>query len=1701
MTFTSEETLGTTEFPTCGDVLASFEKLPWLDPQDPAGRRSDEVMANVPTLRFTDLPCAAIAARHARDAFDNDLHDPNLFVLNNAATHVNERRKRLEWDLALACRFVQTVDRVGVTRTWAMNYRGDVLAAEEPSPTGGSARVVTTRRYNADSLLLEETRADGTKTQLAYDGATTTFQADRTLRRGNVLTHTEVATAPTSALETAKQHTLSSSTTVTSQVWNYTYDPLFQQMKTAAGPEGTTTTTYYDWEQSGSQSLDIGVLKGAYLRHTGVASTAIGLGVDFDGDEGIDLGLERSAQPVLQVVTNVGLGAGESADVGVRMRRDVKGHLLQTSRIQQFDDADQDFDVVAFDYYGSVAESETGGPGSTLANGPLRSTTVLRYAGATDPNDLDQTVVAYDAAGGVRSSVRNDDVATTVLTSRNALGQVIEQEAYGESTLTTHDARGHVIATVRSAADTQPVVSVFVWGNQATPLGSCVEIASGACAPFETYALDVIADAKAQLPLDPPLVGARFVVPLLDDLDRVIGRWDTAGARVDLTFNDAGFVTTETHAGTPDTVVKNTFDSGGRLTHETAGTSTTDQLEWFHKWDTLGRHVASESRASLLKGAFGENDGTTERVGYDLGNRVVLSSVVGDSTLGRRALAVTRSEVNGVGVPLFVHRYASGLLSAVSTKASSGVSPTDGWASESFALDAALRPQTRLLEGVVDEEFFSHDGFGPQVAGTATAYTEWIRVPRLRTLNTRLVRNADDYSVYAEATIDDEVDARGNLVQRTARDSNEGVDRVSTSSFDGFGRPALSIDPTGRRQSFAFDVLSQLVEMRELNSAGVEQRRHETVYDDAGRAITERIDSGAPETNFVYDVRGRLVDETTATHHVHLERDAAGRLITHARTATGGLTRTRTFNYLENRAAPQTITVPGGALRSVTRDGLDRPTEASDFNLVTVDDSADSIFRGSRPTLKSKLTFDSLGRVTVDQTLGTFPSTSPVLPSQSNVEIAKLTTTWPTTYAGATSALTKRSENLAFTYNDAGRMATLARTNAAVGTTIGFHYLGDNWTSATTTAGRTVSRTRNAFGEINATALTTLATGGTTHFSESVLRGPTGRIVATRTTSTLATAQSLGTRLRGYSYDALARLAKFRIDGNSTMTSTAFENLRAAVLANENQEVVANPDDMMGTTTSKADNLTKQSTDEAGRVFNATYSTTEHGVPPTTVNGSKQTRDGLDRTSSDGNLLYTHDAADRLVLVTSSSGAVEEQRLAYDGLGRRRMERTLLGPGTLGTGTKDRVLEYWQGNVIEEADTDSTTSSGIAVTTTHAPGLDVPVLTTNGKSSLTTISYALGTNARGDVVSAIKESNAGLIEEQELDPWGERSLRRPGVAACVDGGEGSGSGKFSKPLSACGPVATVLGRFGIGGARQHERTKLVDLRNRVYATHLRMFLTKDPLGNVDAEGLYAYVAADPVNLRDPWGLASTPPAGPTNCTTQTDGGSVCRTGPPAAEPDLDAPDAGKGKQSCDEQCERAKEIADRKAQKAERDAYYREQRSERRANEAKAAVAAEKPADGSTFLDALSDAWDGLIDALSFGDAAVDLSIGMHRHDNFSGAMGPPSIEKKAHDVTEVLVPMAAGGVVGGLGRVANAANHAFGPKSLVRHKLGAVLSAFGGDQVAAFTALEGAAQQQASAGAIAGIFETTVEVAGQTVTVKGAVIDGIVNIGTAFIP
>lgn len=102
---------------------------------------------------------------------------------------------------------------------------------------------------------------------------------------------------------------------------------------------------------------------------------------------------------------------------------------------------------------------------------------------------------------------------------------------------------------------------------------------------------------------------------------------------------------------------------------------------------------------------------------------------------------------------------------------------------------------------------------------------------------------------------------------------------------------------------------------------------------------------------------------------------------------------------------------------------------------------------------------------------------------------------------------------------------------------------------------------------------------------------------------------------------------------------------------------------------------------------------------------------------------------------------------------------------------------------------------------------------------------------------------------------------------------------------------------------------------------------------------------------------------------------------------------------------------------------------------------------------------------------------------------------------------LAAGAFSGGLamesslsilnGPTSNTLHHIFGKAP---HNLGPLVARFGSQEVA-FAAVRSATQAAVRARSITGVFETTVRVGGQSVVVRGNVINGAVRIATFFIP
>lgn len=1424
-------------------------KLPLFTLHDPVGRRSPASAA----LARTTASCAAISARHARDIFAHDL----------TPLHVPESgklRELLAEDMNLVCRWVQEVDRAGTARVHGLNFAGVELVLAAPSPSGAGL-AITRRRVNADGNLVEEIRPDCSSSEVTWaaddDGGGfdvdegPNFEPSLALSRGLVTSIIERAPQdPARASDPVCSHLaqhlepplLESSSgglqIVTGRRWRFSYEPFFQQMSEATAPDGTVTIRRYDYQQLPSSHYLARQLRQQAMWRTGarmITLYAPFLGEDLDGDGAL---AETSAGLVLEAVQGVDLGGGVLADVGMRFTRNHTGRVTAERRIRAVSDPASDFDVTTYLYYPDLDHAERGqlnaGMPCVDPQGPLAVTTRLRTPDATDARDRVREFVAYDRLGGVRLSRQNDDEETTQLTLRNALGLVVE--VIGPGALhqrLTHDGRGQLVleeSLTAVGSSTSPRTRHFAWGLMGMLLGECTELAPYGCAGLSDFALKANLNARAGLENELAAPDGEGVskVTLFDLEDRPSGAVGPEDGVVLLTRNEAGAVVGELVFGTPPLERRHEHDVAGRVVATSIGQLDAG-VEVFYAYDGFGHPVATQTQAPLAQSGFTHDLGTIERIRYDRMDRQVSRFVTGDDGTGeRRVLSATRLAVNQAGAALFVHHGAGEELPVSLPVRPTGVVNGDDWASEELRYDSALRPVLHQAEGIDVATTASYDGLGLRaVAGRHQRITVDVDPPA-RSRTTTRVLVAENIGGAEPRTVEVErFDPRGLLVAASATDVDvaDGVSRDSMFEYDELGQLTLTTDAARRRVRSHYDAAGRIDRVREEGPSGGERER-EYVLDRAGRPRVERPARDAPETYSTFDAMGRLLARTSGDYEQSFSYDDAGRL--HERRQGRDTARTLGLDYEENATRPRRLTVDSLEARTWVRDGLERVVEATDLNLMLPGDGPVAL-ADARPRLRTTLSYDALGRVVGDSTDDL----------DTGDELSTLVRTFADDLVGPHHLSTLRGEDLSFGYTPRGTLWTVDRSGFA-SVSVTFAHQGGLWVGADVVGEDewSVRRARDAFGFVRRTALAVKGQSPTS--GDAVLRGPTGKVVAERRFGPM-----LGTSLRGFGFDDLGRLKEQVTQLRAVPSEASFLSLVGEAVAREaaGADSLSSVQNTLSVGLSDADALTTVTPDEERREFAASFDDGAGGVPPLEVNGRSIRRDELDRIIGDGNLTYVFDALDRLVQV--KRGPIEELLVAYDGLGRRRLERRQMRGGHV----EDVVLEYDGANVIEESDR---TTGEVLVATTHAQGMDAPLVTTTAEGT-----FVLRTNARGDVVAAAKDGEGVVVEEQHLDPWGERTMAfRPGEP-CVEGTEErDGPRRVSGPKGKCAVQAQVLGRFGLAGARSHAGTKLVDLRNRVYAPHLRGFLTRDPLGNVDSESLFAYAAGDPINLRDPWGLST-----------------------------------------------------------------------------------------------------------------------------------------------------------------------------------------------------------------------------------------------------
>ncbi|MFZ5470364.1 MAG: Ig-like domain-containing protein [Myxococcota bacterium] len=317
---------------------------------------------------------------------------------------------------------------------------------------------------------------------------------------------------------------------------------------------------------------------------------------------------------------------------------------------------------------------------------------------------------------------------------------------------------------------------------------------------------------------------------------------------------------------------------------------------------------------------------------------------------------------------------------------------------------------------------------------------------------------------------------------------------------------------------------------------------------------------------------------------------------------------------------------------------------------------------------------------------------------------------------------------------------------------------------------------------------------------------------------------------RGYAYDELSRLTKTWEHpgvGSAVSTSGLFTHF---VTTQQVQQLGSASDAWryqreatVGGTLAISHEVTSQTRWQGSRGSG-------HQLQTATVDGQGRilSHDAEGRLASDGVRTFEYDARGQLAVVRAPTGAVQEA-YAYDDFGR--MVAVFTGSGV------DESFLYDGVHMVASFDG----QGGLAWEARWGPGIDSLV-------GWRDVAGGTGTHvplvdSRNSVVASWSDADGKLTERAEYTPEG-RVLRRDAAGSLLCEEEGTGQ--------VCPGVAGMP--FSFASAWKSDRSGLVYMRNRWYSPELGEFLSHDAIGYRDSFNLYAYVAFDPINKRDPFGL-------------------------------------------------------------------------------------------------------------------------------------------------------------------------------------------------------------------------------------------------------
>lgn len=607
-----------------------------------------------------------------------------------------------------------------------------------------------------------------------------------------------------------------------------------------------------------------------------------------------------------------------------------------------------------------------------------------------------------------------------------------------------------------------------------------------------------------------------------------------------------------------------------------------------------------------------------------------------------------------------------------------------------------------------------------------------------------------------------------------------------------------------------------------------------------GNLLSKTVDAGAAphfnaRTSFTYNAVGLLTSTTdpggTVTRHVY--DDFGNRTITVTDAVPGGLNLTTTSTY-DLRGDPISVTDPRGSETTNSYDDARR--------LIATTAPGTPGLRGGITTAN---TYDALGRiVSVQQT------------ANGNVLRTVSTTYTPTSKQATT---TDANGNVTrFTYDQLDRLASVTDAAGRVAT-YGYDALSrptgtfnpaiqatalltQTWTAngkLATLADANGNTTSFGYDGFDRLVTTTYPGGSTETFSYDTVDNRLTR--STRAGDTIT-----------FTYDTLNRARTKTTASSGLVVTNAYDLTGRVTSVSDNSAAIAPAVPPGGstvayTTTYAYDALnrpTGASWDPApaatsppagalvtfGHSYNAvnqrinqtvsdnTWLSYPTGAPSTTaytanalnqytaVTGLTPSYDANGNLAGDGTYSLAYDAENRL---TSASGSGNSSTYAFDGQGRRKT-RTINGTTTISVTDADNreVLEY------------------------------------NGSSGaiLRWYAYGLGPN------DVLNQMNVAA---------GTRTVLVPDLLGSIIATFDSTGTLVKSSYQPYGNSAAAANPFGYTGQRIDPETGgLYYYRARHYSPVLGRFLQTDPTGYKEGPNLYAYVSNNPLNSRDPLGLAS-----------------------------------------------------------------------------------------------------------------------------------------------------------------------------------------------------------------------------------------------------